>query len=105
MKVFTASNPTEAHIVCGLLTSNDIQAEVRGEQLFAIQGEVPFDDSTSPSVWLVEPSSAMEEKATSIVQDYLDSINQESSWFCQSCEEENEAQFGLCWNCGQAAGT
>ena len=39
MKIFSASNPTEAHIICGLLESENIACEVRGEGLFGLKGE------------------------------------------------------------------
>ena len=37
MKTFSASNPTEAHIICGLLESENIACEVRGEDLFGLK--------------------------------------------------------------------
>ncbi len=102
MKVFTASNPTEAHIICGLLQSNGIQAEVKGDQLFGLQGEVPFDDSTAPSVWLVNANELKQKKANSVINDYLNTVSEEKAWVCSRCNEENEAQFGVCWNCGES---
>ncbi len=41
MKIFSASNPTEAHILCGLLQQQGIDAEVRGEGIFGLRGELP----------------------------------------------------------------
>ncbi|MEZ9549197.1 putative signal transducing protein, partial [Vibrio crassostreae] len=55
MKIFSASNPTEAHIICGLLESENISCEVRGEGLFGLKGEIPFTEETDPYVWLYEP--------------------------------------------------
>ena len=42
MKIFSASNPTEAHIICGLLESENIACEVRGEGLFGLKGFLNF---------------------------------------------------------------
>lgn len=39
MKIFSAANPTEAHIICGLLESEKIACEVRGEGLFGLKGK------------------------------------------------------------------
>ena len=51
MKVFVARNPTEAHLVRGMLEAAGIEAEVRGESLWGTRGETPLDDDTLPSVW------------------------------------------------------
>jgi len=56
MKIYSASNPPEAHIVCELLKSQDISCEVRGEGIFGLQGEVPFGENSEPYVWLLEPN-------------------------------------------------
>ena len=68
MKIFSASNPTEAHIICGLLESENIACEVRGEGLFGLKGEIPFTEDTDPYVWLYEPEQA--NKARVIVNEY-----------------------------------
>ncbi|WP_135380550.1 DUF2007 domain-containing protein [Vibrio tasmaniensis] len=103
MKIFSASNPTEAHIICGLLESESIACEVRGEGLFGLKGEIPFTEDTDPYVWLHEPELAS--KARTIVNDYQkqqDSFIYEE-WRCGECHEINEAQFGSCWQCGAAS--
>ena len=48
MKLFVAQNPPQAHILCELLLSHNIQVEVRGEGMFGLQGELPMDDSSLP---------------------------------------------------------
>ncbi|MGY2573626.1 DUF7577 domain-containing protein [Vibrio sp. C8] len=99
MKIFIAQHPAEAHIVCGLLRHQNIPCEVRGETLFSVRGEIPFDESSSPYVWLLNLSFL--KQAQSIVHDYLHPINgNEPEWLCEHCGEKNEPQFGLCWNCG-----
>ncbi|GAK85004.1 hypothetical protein JCM19238_2584 [Vibrio ponticus] len=46
MKIFSAANPPQAHIVCELLRANGITCEVRGEGIFGLQGEVPFGEAS-----------------------------------------------------------
>jgi hypothetical protein len=99
MKIFTASNPTEAHIVCGLLEQQRISAEVRGEGVFGLKGELPLTDDTDPYVWLLQLDKA--NKALALVEEYKNQQNNYSDWQCEECGEVNEGQFGLCWNCGQ----
>lgn len=100
MKIFTAHNPTEAHIVCELLKSQQISCEVRGEGIFGLQGEIPFGEQTEPYVWLLDVAQA--ETARAIVSDYQQP-DTGRVWRCHKCGESNEPQFALCWNCGSGS--
>jgi hypothetical protein len=51
-KVYVAQSPAEAHLVRGRLENEGIPAVVQGEDLYAIRGGVPLDNSTLPSVWV-----------------------------------------------------
>ncbi len=99
MKIFIAQHPAEAHIVCGLLRQQFIRCEVRGDTLFSVRGEIPFDEASSPYVWLLDLNCV--ELSKSIVNDYLKPTHQnQPDWLCRHCGEYNEPQFGLCWKCG-----
>jgi len=98
--VFIAQHPTEAHLVVGLLASQGIAAEVRGEPLFSVRGEVPVTPSTLPTVWVLEDSQA--EPALALIRDRAASAEQ--PWTCASCGETVEPQFSVCWKCGQPLG-
>jgi hypothetical protein len=97
MKVFCASNPTEAHIVCGLLHQHSSRAEVRGEGIFGLKGELPLTEDTDPYVWLLQPSKV--EVVKQLISDYQHQQENLVDWTCTGCGEVNEGQFGLCWNC------
>jgi len=99
MKIYSASNPTEAHIVCGLLRQQNIHAEVRGEGIFGLKGELPFTDDTDPYVWLLQSDKL--KRARDVIQEYCVQQENIADWICEKCGETNEGQFGLCWNCGQ----
>ena len=104
MKLFTAKNPTEAHLVCELLRSERVECEVRGEGLFGLQGELPFGDDTDPYIWLLNPYH--EDKALSIVSEYRSEQakgSEAKDWRCSKCGETNEGQFAICWQCGSPA--
>ncbi|MFO7753610.1 MAG: DUF2007 domain-containing protein [Desulfobacteraceae bacterium] len=100
--VYTAQHPAEAHFVKGLLMSNGIGCEVRGESLWGTRGMVPITTETAPSVWLFEDSDY--DSAKQVVTEYEKNISEYSSdeenWTCRSCGEESEGQFAECWNCG-----
>lgn len=100
MKIYSASNPPEAHIVCELLKAHDIECEVRGEGIFGLQGEIPFGEASEPYVWLLASSKAT--KASILLEQYQNSSNG-SDWQCAECGELNEAQFGMCWQCEATA--
>ncbi len=104
MKIFSANNPPQAHIVCDLLRSQGIDCEVRGEALFSAYGEIPMGDETAPHVWLLNP--LQEKVARGAVKEFeasIDEAQREAPWICAHCGEHNEAQFGLCWSCSEAA--
>ncbi|WP_114765337.1 putative signal transducing protein [Vibrio rhodolitus] len=100
MKIFSAANPPQAHIVCELLRANGIACEVRGEGIFGLQGEVPFGEASEPHVWLFDIEQAG--VAKQLVAQF-EQPHSEPSWQCIECGEVNEGQFAMCWQCGSAA--
>lgn len=101
IQVYSAEHPTEAHYVKGLLESQGITCDVRGESLFGARGELPITTETLPSIWIFDDSKFTE--ARSVIKDYENLKSKETSdipkWICLSCGEESEAQFTECWNC------
>jgi hypothetical protein len=101
VQVYSAQHPTEAHYVKGLLESQGIASEVRGESLFGARGELPITTETAPSIWIFDDSRFSEARA--VIKEYEDLNNKDTSdqpkWECDSCGEESEAQFTECWNC------
>lgn len=67
-QVFVARNPAEAHLVKGMLESNGIRAEVRGEALWGTRGETPVAEDTLPTVWVFDDHQARE--AARLVKEY-----------------------------------
>ncbi|MEZ9592438.1 hypothetical protein BCT04_14805 [Vibrio breoganii] len=103
MKLFVAQNPPQAHILCELLLSHNIQVEVRGEGMFGLQGELPMDDSSLPYLWLIDHHK--QEQAKEVIAEFerKGSHSKNSEWRCAECGEVNEGQFALCWQCGSVA--
>lgn len=100
MKLFSAATPTEAHIVCELLRSEGIECEVRGEGIFGLQGEIPLGECSEPYVWLLDADQS--QQAQRIIAQYQQA-NSGSHWLCRQCGEDNEPQFGACWQCGSVS--
>ncbi|OLQ95215.1 hypothetical protein BIY21_07155 [Vibrio ponticus] len=99
MKIYSATNPPQAHIVCELLRSYNIACEVRGEGIFGLQGEVPFGEASAPHVWLLDQDKSAEAKQ---LIEQFEQPHTEASWQCPECGEINEGQFALCWQCGES---
>ena len=98
MKIYSAANPPEAHIVCELLRSHNIDCEVRGEGIFGLQGELPFGEASEPYVWLLNPSQSTQSKT--LIEQFQHANHEQHPWQCHQCGESNEAQFAICWQCG-----
>ena len=102
-KVYIAKNPADAHLLKGLLEGENIEAEVRGEFLFGVRGEVPITPDTCPSVWVVDEADY--DRAMELVSTFREGApplpGGSVTWSC-SCGEENENQFTECWSCGKA---
>jgi Putative prokaryotic signal transducing protein len=98
-----AKNPADAHLLRGLLEGENIEAEVRGEFLYGVRGEVPITPDTCPSVWVMDDSDY--DKALELVSSFREGESpypmESEAWRCR-CGEENESQFTECWSCGRA---
>ncbi|MGF1691688.1 DUF2007 domain-containing protein [Photobacterium kagoshimensis] len=92
---YRAANNLEAHCLKGLLESDHIAVKLTGENLSSAAGELPAD-VVEVSLWVDEPDMP---QASSILQRYEQSQNGQA-WQCAQCNEINEAQFELCWQCG-----
>ncbi|MFG0606875.1 DUF2007 domain-containing protein [Vibrio mimicus] len=97
MKIYTASNPLEAHMLMQLLRQQGIRCEMRGEMLFALRGEIPIDQNSAPSLWLVNPSQ--QKAAEQVIADFFNPPAT-TRWQCPECGESHEGQFAVCWQCG-----
>ncbi|MGR5285390.1 putative signal transducing protein [Vibrio maritimus] len=99
MKIFIGNNPPETHIVQQQLASEGIHCEVRGEGVFGLRGEVPFDESSLPYVWLFDTEQSMMAKAIIKQWQLKTQYTNHADWHCFACDELNEGQFEVCWNC------
>jgi hypothetical protein len=100
-RVFVAQHPTEAHFLKGLLESQGISSEVRGEALFGSRGEIPFMEAL-PEIWVLNDGQVKE--AVEILRaqraDSTAVIDPVQFWHCTKCGESVEPQFTACWQCG-----
>ncbi len=86
----------EIHAWKGLLETQGIDVELKGEALLGATGEFGFDASYA-EVWVLK---SKENEAKQL----LDSTKHlGAQWICKECAEENESSFELCWQCGAEA--
>jgi len=106
IQVYSAEHPAEAYIVKGILETNGIECQVRGDILFAARGEIPLSIETAPSVWIIDEQRYM--AARDLVSRYERANAGKEvagpSWLCPGCGEKLEGQFTHCWQCGHARG-
>ena len=97
--VYLARDPLDAQVVRGALQSTGIDAQVRGESLWGVRGQLPVSADTAPSVWV---SDADQQAALSLIARRGLTLAGLASWLCSRCGEEIEGQFDSCWRCAGA---
>jgi hypothetical protein len=101
-KVYTATNPGNAHLLKGFLEGENILSIVQGDFLWGARGEIPVTPETSPSVWVIDDADY--DRAMEIISNFQAEENNGDleimEWKCNKCGESNEGQFSECWQCG-----
>lgn len=96
VRIFKATGPTDAYLVRDWLERNQVPAQVRGEGLMSLRGDIPIGEAW-PSVW-VPPSE--KDRAMALIRTFDGPTLVHPHWQCPSCSESNEPNFGSCWSCG-----
>lgn len=99
-KVFTHENRMILFNVRNVLLSEGIATVVVNEFAGGGVGDLPAFD-TWPELWLED--EAQLERAQRIVQSITGKSRETpgQAWFCRGCQEQNDAAFAICWNCGR----
>ena len=99
LKVYSAANLPDAHLLRGLLAQSGIDARVFNENAQGGMGEIPFTHAY-PEVWLVNPADLA--RARAIIGQFECPQASAAEIRCPGCAEENPANFQVCWSCGAA---
>jgi hypothetical protein len=100
-QLYIADDPTEAHLVKGILEQYGISCEIRGEALWIARGQLPLTSETLPTIWIIDDNRY--EEATELTERFKNGTlteNTGANWKCPECGEEVEGQFTECWQCG-----
>ncbi len=128
VKVYSASDPADAHVVVAILDGHGIAAVVQGESLWGARGALPITADSAPSVWVAD--DAIAERARQVIQTEhgppnpthcencgydlralpeprcpecgqpFTRVEARPPWTCAHCGEQCESQFTQCWKCG-----
>lgn len=82
--------------VKSLLEDSGIQCFIKNEFAIGGVGELSPLDSL-PEVWLVDDEWA--EKAKQLIAQLDTKPNDSGPWRCGQCNEVNDANFEICWQC------
>lgn len=100
-QVYIADDPTEAHLVKGILEQYGISCEIQGEALWIARGQLPLTSETLPTIWIRDDNRF--EEAKELLERFKEGTltsKTEKNWRCPECGEEVEGQFTECWQCG-----
>ncbi|MEM8814565.1 MAG: DUF2007 domain-containing protein [Pseudomonadota bacterium] len=80
-----------------LLEAEGIAAEIRNQHLGSVLGDIPFPE-VWPELWVLNDLDY--DRGQQLIAESLVDESPRQAWRCRQCGEENEGQFGACWNCG-----
>lgn len=98
LRLCTAANLPEAHLLLHRLAHAGIEARVFNEHAQGGLGEIPFTHAY-PEIWIMEP--AQEARAREIVAEFERPSVALPPARCSGCGEMNPAGFEICWQCGR----
>ncbi|MBY0474516.1 MAG: DUF2007 domain-containing protein [Nitrosomonas sp.] len=96
-KIYSAGNLLEAQIVLDLLEHAYIPARIFNQHAQGCVGEIPFTHAY-PEVWIIREEDF--ERGKRVVETYEKTPTATGIIRCPACNEENPANFQLCWKCG-----
>ncbi len=79
------------------LQEQGIGCVLRNQFISGAAGELPVQD-TEPELWLLDAKDASQ--AESVWQS-LQVNSLATPWVCQACQEPQDAEFNVCWQCQQ----
>lgn len=99
VKLYSAGNLGEAHLLLHRLEQAGIEARVLNQHAQGGLGELPFTQAY-PEVWL--ENAADMRRGQAIVAEFEQILRGETGTrVCRGCGEPSPASFEICWNCGK----
>jgi cytochrome c556 len=97
-KFYSDYNQVKVRQIKAILDDAGIPCFMKNEFIQGASGEVPPHE-TLPEIWLRDNS--WEAKAQRLVDELEKELAEyaDIEWTCEGCEEQNEGQFMICWQC------
>ncbi|TWU27981.1 putative signal transducing protein [Novipirellula artificiosorum] len=97
--IVTADVNDEAHLLCGLLQNEGIEARVVGDHIRSVLGHLDIG-AVAPRI-LVPPDRYEEARKTVLAHEARHESSSKSAeqWERTHCGELNEPRSGVCWKC------
>ena len=97
-KLYTHENRMIVFNLKNVLQAEGVDTIVVNEFAAGGAGDLATFD-TWPELWVEDDDKL--EQAQAILRGILNS-SATNDWYCRACQEQNDASFQFCWNCGQA---
>jgi len=97
IRIYQAANLPQAHLLAGLLRHAGIAVRIFNENAQGGMGDLPFGE-TYPEIWIENVADRF--RARTVIADFEATPLAKDNVFCRACNEENPANFELCWKCG-----
>ena len=98
-KFYSDYNQVKTRQIKEMLIDEGIPCFIKNEFIQGASGEIPPHE-TLPEIWLIDGQH--QEQAMALVDELEKSLSDtDKDWTCGSCEEINEGQFLICWQCEQ----
>ena len=98
IKVFEDFDYMRVGQMQSLLEANGIGTFLKNQFGFGGTGELPFVE-TVPQLFVLSDKDV--ERARELIESQQPLPETGEPWVCPACNEENDAPFSACWNCGQ----
>ena len=94
--IYTHDNIVVLHSVKNLLALNDIDAFVKNEQTAPVGAQHGIGN-TFHELWILNDQEYAAAKA--LIAREIENPAPKAEWVCDTCNEENEGSFEICWRC------
>ena len=99
-KVYSHNDRFMVWQIKSLLEARGIPCFIKNEFAIGAVGELsPFD--VQPEVWISD--NEWWPKTEQAIHEFEFQPPHQQAWFCTQCQEANEANFEVCWQCGSDA--
>ncbi len=96
--IYRNENSLVVYSAKNILDINGIENFLKNEHGNTMGRE--FGTSNLLELWVV--NSEEQQKALSLIENELKDSTNQPAWICNECQEKNEGNFKLCWNCQSA---